>query len=73
MSQRATWGNDEDVSALRAWMGGEGDAIPLEEIEELWQQFSTDFCATWLLVGESTKGSFCGWLINRLRLGKEAK
>lgn len=55
----------DGVEAIREWFGGEGDLLTEEQIESAWQEFSTDYCASWLIVSRSTLGNFAGWLLGK--------
>ena len=54
-----------DIAKLRDRMGGEGDVLSDETIHAAWDEFSTAFDASWLIVSDSTFGNFTGYLLRQ--------
>lgn len=57
----------EQCERLRGWMGGEGELLTVEQVRELWEQFSADFSASWLMDSWGMRGNFSAWLAHRSR------
>lgn len=65
MPDRLTDERASDAAEIRAFMGGEGETLDDRVLLGLWKEFSTDWCAGWLIPGEGVVGNFAAWLIHR--------
>lgn len=58
---------EEDILALRARLGGNGEHLPLSYLGNAWEAYSRDNNAGWLLLDDHTFGNFTGWILTCLR------
>ncbi len=59
-------GELSDAAELQQLMGGYGECIHISRLRELWDEYSGDMEANWLVIDVGAIQNFCGWLASTL-------
>jgi hypothetical protein len=61
--------NKEDIKEcfdIKAYLEKRFIFLTLEECSELWGNYSSAYCASWLIIGDGTLKNFYEWIIDSI-------